>query len=177
MKNIVIIGASPRAGGNSDLLCKEFERGALESGNNVKSLSTSSSKLTLNIFDNSFACFKSGECIIEDDVEQILNDIQWADVLVIATPTYFLTMNAKLKTLIDRFLPRWQNLSGHEIYLIITGHDSKSGLKLVATELTSIFENLGNRISGIIWGERVWQKGEVKNSKAMAEAYNAGRNV
>ena len=96
---------------------------------------------------------------------------------MIATPTYFLTMNAKLKTLIDRFLPRWQNLSGHEIYLIITGHDSKSGLKLVATELTSIFENLGNRISGIIWGERVWQKGEVKNSKAMAEAYNAGRNV
>lgn len=175
MKNIVIIGASPRAGGNSDLLCKEFERGALESGNNVKTIFLEEKEI--HFCKACYACFKSGECIIEDDVEQILNDIQWADVLVIATPTYFLTMNAKLKTLIDRFLPRWQNLSGHEIYLIITGHDSKSGLKLVATELTSIFENLGNRISGIIWGERVWQKGEVKNSKAMAEAYNAGRNV
>ena len=25
----------------------------------------------------------------------------------------------------DRFLPKWQDLGGHDVYLIITGHDGK----------------------------------------------------
>lgn len=57
------------------------------------------------------------------------------------------------------------------------GHDSKAGLELVGDELTDIFQNLGNEIKGIIWGENVWQKGEVKTTKAMEEAYQAGLNI
>lgn len=82
-----------------------------------------------------------------------------------------------LKTTIDRFLPKWQELGGHDVYLIITGHDGKDGLKLVRDEMSGIFQNLGNEIRGIIWGENVWQKGEVKTTKAMEEAYQAGLNI
>ena len=32
MKNILIISASPRKGGNSDLLCDQFAKGATEAG-------------------------------------------------------------------------------------------------------------------------------------------------
>jgi multimeric flavodoxin WrbA len=32
MKNILIISASPRRGGNSDLLCDQFAKGAAEAG-------------------------------------------------------------------------------------------------------------------------------------------------
>ena len=32
-KNVLILSGSPRKGGNSDLLCDEFLRGALEAGN------------------------------------------------------------------------------------------------------------------------------------------------
>lgn len=35
MKNVLILSGSPRKGGNSDLLCDEFMRGAKESGNRV----------------------------------------------------------------------------------------------------------------------------------------------
>ena len=99
-------------------------------------------------------------------------------MLVVATPTYFLTMNGKLKNTIDRFLPKWQDLGGHEVYIIITGHDGKEGLKLVGDELTTIFSYLGNEIKGVIWGERVWQKGEVTSTKkAMDETYQAGVNA
>ena len=108
---------------------------------------------------------------------EILEKVQDSDVLVIATPTYFLTMNGMLKTTIDRFLPKWQELGGHDVYLIVTGHESRSGLKLAGDELRAIFENLGNQIKGIIWGENVWQKGEVLNTKAMDEAYHAGRGI
>lgn len=37
-KNILIISASPRKGGNSDTLCDEFMRGAAESGNSVEKI-------------------------------------------------------------------------------------------------------------------------------------------
>ena len=121
-----------------------------------------------------YACFRTGKCVLKDDMEELLDKIQDADVLVLATPTYFLTMNGMLKNTIDRFLPRWQDLGGHDVYFIITGHDSRQGLQLVREELTAIFENLGNKIMGIIWGERVWQKGEVTDTPAMNEAYRSG---
>ena len=103
--------------------------------------------------------------------------MQSADALVIATPTYFLTMNGMLKTTIDRFLPKWQELGGHDVYLIITGHDGKQGLELVGEELSRIFCNLGNEIKGIVWGESVWKKGEVEKTKAMKEAYEMGLSL
>ena len=36
MKKVLILSGSPRKGGNSDLLCSEFMRGAQESGNEVQ---------------------------------------------------------------------------------------------------------------------------------------------
>lgn len=35
-KKVLIISSSPRKGGNSDVLCDEFARGAKEAGNDVE---------------------------------------------------------------------------------------------------------------------------------------------
>ena len=37
-KNVLILSGSPRRGGNSDLLCDEFGRGAKEAGNTVEKI-------------------------------------------------------------------------------------------------------------------------------------------
>lgn len=37
-KKVLIISGSPRKGGNSDLLCDEFMRGAVEAGNEVEKI-------------------------------------------------------------------------------------------------------------------------------------------
>ena len=36
MKKILILSGSPRIGGNSDILCDEFKKGAIEAGNEVE---------------------------------------------------------------------------------------------------------------------------------------------
>ena len=46
-----------------------------------------------------------------------------------------------------------------------------------ADDLAMILENLGKRVRQIIWGERVWQKGEVKGTKVMEDAYLAGKRI
>ena len=38
MKKVLILSGIPRKGGNSDLLCDEFLRGAQESGNEVQKI-------------------------------------------------------------------------------------------------------------------------------------------
>ncbi len=38
-KKVLIISSSPRKGGNSDLLCDEFMKGAIEAGNEVERFS------------------------------------------------------------------------------------------------------------------------------------------
>lgn len=172
MKHALILLASPRIEGNSDILCHQFMQGAEEAGKSCELIRLYDRKI--GFCRACYACFRTGKCVLQDDMAEILEKIQNADVLVIATPTYFLTMNGMLKTAIDRFLPKWQELGGHDVYLIITGHDSRAGLQLAGDELTVIFQNLGNEIKGIIWGENVWQKGEVRETKAMTEAWQAG---
>ena len=171
-KKVLILSASPRKNGNSDILCLQFKKGAEEAGHAVDVVTLYEKKI--GFCRACYACFRSGKCVIQDDMADILTQMQAADVIVVATPTYFLTMNGMLKTTIDRFLPKWQALGGHDVYLIITGHDGKEGLKLVREELTAIFTELGNQVKGVIWGEGVWQKGEVTSTNAMEEAYRAG---
>lgn len=38
MKNILVISASPRKGGNSDVLCDEFIKGAQQAGHKVEKI-------------------------------------------------------------------------------------------------------------------------------------------
>ena len=174
-KNVLILSASPRKGGNSDILCDQFKKGAEDAGHTVEKISLYDKNI--GFCRACYACFQSGECVIHDNMADILEKMQSAEVLVVATPTYFLSMNGMLKTTIDRFLPKWQELGGHDVYFIITGHDGKDGLKLVGDELTTIFRQLGNRVKDIIWGEGVWQKGEVRGTQAMTRAYQAGYAV
>ena len=175
MKRVLILSASPRKNGNSDILYKQFMRGAEEAGHSVEQIYLYDKKI--GFCRACYACFKTGKCVLQDDMSDILEKIQSADILVIATPTYFMTMNGMLKNTIDRFLPKWQSLGGHDVYLIITGHDGKEGLTLVGEELTKIFRELGNEIRGIIWGEGVWQKGEVLGTRAMDEAFEVGKSI
>ena len=43
-KKVLILSGSPRKGGNSDLLCGEFARGAQESGNEVEIIRVAAKK-------------------------------------------------------------------------------------------------------------------------------------
>lgn len=175
MKSVLILSASPRRNGNSEILCRRFREGAESAGNRVEHIRLYDREI--GFCRACYACFRTGRCVQEDDMQEILDKMKAADVLVMATPTYFLTMNGMLKNAIDRFLPQWQDLGGHDVYLIVTGHDGREGLKLVEEELASIFTGLGNTVKGTVWGERTWQKGEVEGTPAMDAAFEAGRSV
>lgn len=170
---VLVINGSPRKGGNSDLLCDEFIRGAREAGHTVEKVALRDKAIAP--CRACYACFRTGSCVQRDDMAELLDKIWQADVLLLASPTYFSTMSGPMKNMIDRLLPKWQDLGGKDAYVIVTGHDGRAGLKLAAEELTTVLGNLGCRVKQVIWGEHVWQKGEVLGTPAMDEAYRAGR--
>ena len=118
-KKVVILSGSPRKGGNSDLLCDQLLNGATESGHQVEKISLREKKIGYCVACD--ACQKSGgRCVQQDDMAEVLEKLINADVIVMATPIYFYTMNAQMKTLIDRCYALYTQISGKEFYFIMT---------------------------------------------------------
>ncbi|MGN0610570.1 MAG: flavodoxin family protein [Ruminiclostridium sp.] len=177
-KNILIISASPRKCGNSDMLCDEFLRGAKESGNNVVKIFLRDKKV--NYCLGCGVCNSTHKCIQHDDMADILDKMVKADVIVLATPVYFYTMNAQLKTLIDRTVPRYTEISGKEFYFIITAADTDKAMLEKTIDGLRGFTNdcLLNPVEkGVIYASGVWEKGEVIGTEYMKQAYEMGRNA
>ena len=103
-KKILVISGSPRKGGNSDILCDQFMLGAREAGHAAEKIYLQEQKI--GFCRACYACKETGTCIQKDDVSVILDKMVNADVIVMATPVYYYTMNGQMKTLIDRALPR-----------------------------------------------------------------------
>lgn len=175
MESVLVISSSPRKNGNSDLLCHEFAAGAREAGHEVEEIALRD--LDISPCRACYGCWTSGTCVLHDGMEDLLGKIAAADVLAVASPVYFGTMCGQAKVMIDRLLPQWQNLGRKDVYLIVTGHDGKAGLQRAADDLRCVFQNLGDRVRGIVWGERVWQKGEVVDTPALGKAHALGAGI
>ena len=104
-KAVLILSGSPRKGGNSNLLCDEFLRGAREAGNQVEKIFLRSKKIAP--CNACYFCKRSGgQCAIQDDMAEVLDKMQAADVIVMASPVYFYSIDAQMKAVIDRSVAR-----------------------------------------------------------------------
>lgn len=66
MKNILIISASPRKNGNSDLLCNRFADGARESGNKVEKVFITSKNI--GYCRGCGVCNTTHQCVQKDEI-------------------------------------------------------------------------------------------------------------
>ena len=178
MKKVLVLSGSPRKGGNSDLLCDEFVKGAKESGNEVEKIFIRSKKI--GYCNACYYCKNSGgKCAIKDDMAEILDKIQAADVIVMASPVYFYSIDAQMKALIDRCVARWLEIENKEFYYIMTAaEDTDTVMDCTLECFRGLAECLnGSREMGIIYGKGVYEAGAIKNMPVMKEAYEMGKNV
>lgn len=177
-KKVLILSGSPRKGGNSDLLCDEFMRGAQDGGNTVEKIRVTEKKIAPCL--GCYYCAKNGgKCVQPDDMAELLQKMIDADVLVLASPVYFYSICAQLKAVIDRTVARWTEVENKDFYYIVTMADTSASS--VDTTL-ACFRGYADCVEGanekgVIIGNGVHEKGEIKNHKAMREAYEMGKNV
>lgn len=178
MKHVLILSGSPRKGGNSDLLCDRFAEGAKAAGNVVEKIFVSAKNI--GYCKGCGVCNTAHRCVQKDDMEAILDKMVNTDVIVLASPVYFYSIDGQLKTLIDRTVPRYTEIANKDFYYILTAADTdKSSLDRSIETLRGFTEDcLSNpHEKGIIYGVGAWQIGEIKNTPAYDEAYEMGRKV
>ena len=177
-KNVLILSGSPRKGGNSDILCDDFARGALEAGNAVEKLRVAAKKIAP--CSGCYYCrAHGGECAHKDDMAEVLQRMIDADVIVMASPVYFYSINAQLKAVIDRTVARWLEVKNKEFYYIVTMADEDvSSADTTLACLRGYAACVSGAVEkGVIIGSGVYEPGKVKNTPAMQKAYQMGKNA
>lgn len=101
-KKILILNGSPRAKGNTAMLCDSFAKGAESSGHSVTRFDLQ--KLEIH---GCLGCMKGGKnpaspCVQKDGMEKIYPAYVEADIVVLASPLYYWTVSGQLKTAFDR---------------------------------------------------------------------------
>lgn len=177
-KNILILSGSPRIGGNSDVLCDQFLKGAQEAGNQVEKINVATRKIGC-----CRACYyckdHAGACVVKDDMSAILTKMLEADVIVMASPVYFYSVDAQLKALIDRSVARWLEFKDKEFYYIMTAAEDSDDVMDCTLECFRGFARClsGSVEKGVIYGKGVYEKGEIQGHPAMQQAYEMGLSV
>lgn len=179
-KKVLILSSSPRRGGNSDTLCDEFMRGAMEAGNEAEKVFLRD-KVIHYCTGCSTCSLHNKPCPQKDDAAEIIEKMVAADVIVLATPVYFYAMSAQLKTFLDRCCGLYTEMKDKEFYFIAVGAEGEEGRE----SLLRVFDNMmgfvdcleNPVVKGQVLGMGAWHVGEIKGNPAMQEAYEMGKNI
>lgn len=176
-KQVLILSGSPRKNGNSDILCDAFAKGAVEAGHAVEKIRVA--EKNIGYCRACYACKSTGVCAIKDDMAEVLQKMIDADIIVLASPVYFYSIDAQLKTVIDRTVARWLEVKDKEFYYIVTAADEEQASAETTLACFHGYADCveGAKEMGVIYGMGVYEKGEVQNTSAIKEAYEMGKSV
>lgn len=102
MKIAVINGSPKGKESNTNRISESFLKGAQESGAETVTVFLAEKEITP--CKGCHICWTRGpgQCVISDDMQQILSVLGNADVIVFASPVYFANISGLLKTFMDR---------------------------------------------------------------------------
>ena len=95
-----------------------------------------------------------------------------------ATPVYFYTICAQMKTLIDRCCARYTEINNKDFYFFITAADGRqAALERTLEDFRGFTDCLnGANEKGVILGSGVWQIGEIAQTSFVNDAYEMGKS-
>jgi len=119
--NILAITGSPRKG-NTEFMLNNILISAKKNGAHFKIVKLKERNIKFcNGGDN--CCAKTGKCDIQDDMLEIYRELENADVVIFASPTYFSNVTALMKKLMDRCNPYYfdKKLKDKPFFLLSAG--------------------------------------------------------
>lgn len=124
MKKILLISGSNR-NGNTNYLLKQIEN-KIENTEIILL-----SKCNIEYCRGCLACHNSDKCIIKDDMEEIINKIIEADLIIFGVPNYFDNVTGLFKNFMDRLHPLYKSefVKDKRVVYIFTGGGGEEGTK------------------------------------------------
>ena len=183
--NVIAFSGSPRKGGNSETLLREAIRGT---GLDVEVFRLS--ELDIEPCRSCGECEETGECVIEDAMQEVQSAIRKADRIIFSTPVYFMGIPAQAKAMVDRCQAFWaeKNVLGRPLpagkhgrkglLLIVGGRKNQEGARCAEASLVSFMRSVSVPEHRTLSYTGTDAKGEIlKHPTALKEAYEAGREL
>jgi multimeric flavodoxin WrbA len=179
---ILILKGSPREKGNSSVLADQVAAGAKKAGAEVESISLHG--LDLRPCDGCDFCKETGACVLKDDMQPLYAKLLSADALVLASPIYWFTYSAQLKTCIDRWYALWnfkpEAFKDKPVGILLTYGDSDlytSGAINAIHTFETMFRFLQADIVGWVYGSLSDVGDAEKHPELMQQAYQLGEKL
>jgi len=182
------IAGSPRRGGNTDLLLAEVLKGAQSRGAEVKTIILS--EFDIAPCQHCDACFVTGRCKFNDDMQLVYQELETADRIVLASPIHFMGVTAQAKAMIDRCQALWARKYKLNLPPLGNRRDRKGLFVSVGgSKVTNLFQpalatvkaffiSLDISYVGEITFPGIDNKGDImKHSDALRKAYLAGQKL
>ena len=152
MKKIVAINASPRKGWNTDIIVMEAAKGAESTGAYIKKTDL----YKIEKFTGCISCFgckrekNLGQCIYNDGLAPVLEEIRKADGLIIGSPNYLGDFSAAFRSLYERLVFQYityntevQSYNDHRIpvLLIMTSNAPDDSYMELMNKYKAVFDS------------------------------------
>ncbi len=177
-KTVLVVSASPRKGGNTDLLADEFAKGATEAGGKVEKVFLADYNLE---FLSEQGANQPKDAPHNTDTWRLVEKFLNADVVALASPTYYMNVNDRMKTFIDAtFLASGdERMGGKEFYYMTacaqaddnTAEWCFNGFRGFVMCLPNPTER------GYVRAIGMGIPGAVKGSEFMKQAYDLGKGI
>lgn len=175
---ITILEGSPHESGSSNMLAREFARGALEHGHDVAEIDVAHSDIHPCI--GCGRCGMDGPCVFDDYNACVRDALLESDMVVFATPVYYFGMSAQLKAAIDRFYSYTTRLAGKGLKaaLVTAAWDADEDvMPCIVAHYEKLCRYMNFSDMGKILGLGCGTPALTSSSKHMQEAYDFGRSL
>ena len=148
MKAICIVG-SPREQGSTSFLVDRVIDGMCTGG--IEAEKHVLGSLRIEYSDGCRSCETIRKCVIRDDMDALLDEIMGADIVILASPSYWGDVTGQMKVFIDRSLPLCNATTGRTpvppgkvgIAVATRAGSSKGETQHIVDTFKHYFEHLG----------------------------------
>lgn len=182
---LLALYGSPRQGGNTDILLDEFLKGALSAVPKTQVQKIFIRNLKITPCQEYNTCLKTGQCIIQDEMNTLYEQLLKADMVVLSAPVFFYNVPAQVKIIIDRCQALWARKyilkktpkgAGRKGFFISAGGTKGENL-FTGTILTVkyFFKAINVDYAGELVYNKIDAKGAViKHPTALKDVFEAG---
>ena len=180
---VVGIEGSPRKNGNTEKLVRTILDGAEKGGAQTRFIKLIDHDL--KICRGCGTCRATGECVLNDDMDEVVDIIQGSDVVVLGSPVYMWQVTGNTKVFMDRLsrlvTPEFESrIRGKKkIYFAYTqGNPNPEMFNPYFEFCENVFKLLGLELGGRILAVGTRDKEDILSQGAvLEEAYGFGKGL
>jgi multimeric flavodoxin WrbA len=187
MKKVLALMGSPRKKKNTDIMIDSILKGIDARGYEINKIHIVNKNISPCTGCN--YCGSKGECVIKDDMVEIYNHFDNSDIVILAAPLYFNTVNSLTKSVIDRCQKYWsmkyqlgqnykRNVERIGVFLAVGGADySHQQFSATIPTINLFFKSINVEYKGNYFVSEtdrlpLWEREDV-----LRELYEIGYNI